>query len=43
MNKSVYLGLYSHVNLTYFLHNEIYIGVLGQLKDKLGRAVKCFK
>lgn len=39
----IVMGLYFHVNLTYFLHNETYIGVLGQLKDKLGRAVKCFK
>lgn len=36
-------GVYSHINLTYVLHNEIYIGVLAQLKDKLGRAMKCFK
>lgn len=37
------MGAYSHINLVYFLRNEIYIEVLTQLKDKFSRAIKSNK
>lgn len=37
------MGIYSHINLLFFLRNEIYIGVLEQVKNKFRKSIKSNK